>query len=384
MPIFGSTPVLQSLQFAASLVAMDLKKGDTIAIWGANHSEWMITLYACIQLGILLDRICNFQLHCKAIVLMRSPSDLLDKACECFAELKGTPAEQFKSDSCPHLQFVINCGNSKGNIFWKRGVYSYDDFMTLGNETDISKVEEICKSLDIDDPLCMYFTSGSTGIPKPAVHSHHSILNNAMTGGFRSDVNVLDCDWESLRLMQVATFAAVNSWLGTYLPIVRGSTSIVLFPTFNAQIMAEALQNERVTCGPTLIHHVHDLVNLPNIDSYDFSNFKQVSIGGSIIPHKLRQKMGKIAKHTTNRYGMAEILLSHCGDPLDPPEKIADAAVYPTAGLETKIVDDKGIIVPVNTVGNLLVRGYTSLKYYLNNEQKTKEIKDNNGWIHTG
>ncbi|XP_072022524.1 medium-chain acyl-CoA ligase ACSF2, mitochondrial-like [Amphiura filiformis] len=386
----------KSQKFAASLVSKGLKKGDTIAILGANHSEWIVALYASIQLGILLVplrlefphstivAIMN-KLQCKAIILTRSPDELLDRACEYFPEMKSSPAEQLKSDCCPHLQFLVLCSKSAKKLSSKTGVYSYDDFMTLGNETDISKVEEICKSLDIDDPCCIYFTSGSTGMPKPAVHSHHSILNNAMTGAFfRMGVDNFNCNWESLRYMVGVTLSGTGTVWGTYLPIARGCTTIVLYPAFNAGIMAEALQNERVSIGTVLIHQAYDLLNLPNIDSYDFSNLKLMGMGGSIIPNELRQKMKKLVQYTTNCYGMTEMLMTHVGDPVDPPDKSADAATYAIDGFETKIVDDNGIIVPVETVGEILVRGYSAFKYYLADDLQTKERKDSNGWIHTG
>ncbi|XP_072022528.1 medium-chain acyl-CoA ligase ACSF2, mitochondrial-like [Amphiura filiformis] len=326
------------------------------------------------------------KLRCKAMILTRSPPNLTEMACECFPELKNTSAEHFKSVSCPEVEFIITCCAPTLNFSSKRGIYSYDDFMTLGNATDMDNVYKVGASLDMDDPCCIYFTSGSTGMPKPTVHSHHGMLNNTVVFGlgFRTEVENFDCDWESARFMTAVTFSGHGGSLGIFIPLVRGSATIVLYPAFNAEIMAEAIQNERVTHGCAMIHQVYDLVNLPNIDTYDFSNFKLMTMGGSIIPNELRQKMNKLVQYTTNVFGMTEALILFLGHPLDPQKKQDDAAVYPTGGLETKIVDENGRIAPVGTNGELQVRGYSMFKYYMYDDVKTKAMKDNNGWIHTG
>ncbi|XP_072033895.1 medium-chain acyl-CoA ligase ACSF2, mitochondrial-like [Amphiura filiformis] len=385
----------KSQQFAAALISKGLKKGDTIAIWGANHSEWIVAYYACMQLGVLLVpmrlefpsstvvALMN-KLHCKAMILTRSPSNLVESAYECFPEFKNTSADHFKSASCPDVEFIITCCAPTLNFPSKRGVYSYDEFMTLGNETDMDNVIEVGMSLDMDDPCCMYFTSGSTGMPKPTVHSHHAMLNNTVVFGFgfRAEVENFDCDWDSGRFMAGITFS--GGLFGVFLPLIRGCTTIVLYPIFDAEIMAEAIQNERVTHGIAMIHQIHDLVNLPNIETYDFSHFKLMCIGGSIIPYELLQKMNKLVQYTTINFGMTESMILFLGHPLDPQDKLDDAALYPVGGLETKIVDENGRIAPVGTVGELHVRGYSMFKYYMYDDVKTKEIKDHNGWIHSG
>ena len=52
--------------------------------------------------------------------------------------------------------------------------------------------------------------------------------------------------------------------------------------------------------------------------------------------------------------------------------------------IQVKIVDNDGQIVPVHTMGELHFRGYSVFMYYWGDEEKTKQAKDNNGWLHTG
>ncbi len=52
--------------------------------------------------------------------------------------------------------------------------------------------------------------------------------------------------------------------------------------------------------------------------------------------------------------------------------------------MQVKVVDNDGQIVPLNTMGELHFRGYSVFMYYWGDEEKTKQAKDNNGWLHTG
>ena len=62
----------------------------------------------------------------------------------------------------------------------------------------------------------------------------------------------------------------------------------------------------------------------------------------------------------------------------------ATSAILFHIHLQMKIVNDKGCVVPVNTQGELHIRAYSMMLYYLEDEEKTKEFRDRNGWAHTG
>ncbi|XP_072044801.1 medium-chain acyl-CoA ligase ACSF2, mitochondrial-like [Amphiura filiformis] len=148
--------------------------------------------------------------------------------------------------------------------------------------------------------------------------------------------------------------------------------------------MAKAIQDERITMGFFNIHHIHDILTVRNLSDYDFSSFDILFIGGSIIPFEMRQNLKKICKNVVLTFGMTETFETHLSQPNDPEEKQNASAMYPIGGVETKIVDDSGRIVPVNTNGELHIRTFSAFQYYVGEKEKTKEMKDENGWIHTG
>ncbi|XP_072022522.1 medium-chain acyl-CoA ligase ACSF2, mitochondrial-like [Amphiura filiformis] len=418
----------QSQQFASSLIAKGYKKGDTIAIWGASHSEWLVTLFATMQVGIMLlplrlqfpepTVIALLKKHkCKGLILTRSPSIILKRVYQIFPELKDTSDNGFHCECFPDIEFIIISGTVSEQIPRRKCVYSYDEFMMLGSKADLDNVNKICMSLDMDEPCSVAFTSGSSGMPKATVMSSHALLNGVANIGFgredesllydlgssgmpkatvmsshallngvanigfgREDESLL-YDLKSARFGDAFSFVAFS--FGMYAPLALGLTSVV-FPKFNAETMAKAIQDERVTMAVFHIHHVHDLLNVPNLRDYDFSSLDILTIGGSVIPFEMRQNVKKICKNVVLSFGMTETFETLISHPIDPVEKQNAAAMYPIGGVEAKNVDDCGCIVPVNTNGELHIRTFSAFQYYMGDEEKTREMKDNNGWIHTG
>ncbi|XP_072028174.1 medium-chain acyl-CoA ligase ACSF2, mitochondrial-like [Amphiura filiformis] len=114
----------ESQQFARGLLKLGLKKGDTLGIWGGNHYEWLLAYLASFQIGVItvhmrMDFPLSVQpkiiqkLGIKVIVLMRSPSDLCDKACQVIPELAVNSAENLNCQGTPTLRYVINAETTK-------------------------------------------------------------------------------------------------------------------------------------------------------------------------------------------------------------------------------------------------------------------------------
>ncbi|XP_072041310.1 medium-chain acyl-CoA ligase ACSF2, mitochondrial-like [Amphiura filiformis] len=387
-----------SQRFAASLLSRGMKKGDRIALWGFNHSEWLTAFYACTQLGILVVPLrselplhtVSFifkELKCKVILLTRSPANLVERIFTLMPELHDNDdrrTDQQFSRLFPDLKFIIYGDGLSFEHVQNRSIYKLDTFLELADKSDIDKVTAACMSIDMDDPALTYFTSGSTGSPKAVVLSHHALLNNTATSGaYRAGMEGFQDNWDSVRFGITMTFSSSGSFIGTFLPLVRGCTSVILYPDFTVEAMAKALQDERVTEGAFCINHMAQLINIPDFNMYDFSNLRIVNSTGSVIPRKLRQRVEQIAKRN-GTYGMTETLEVMLSHPLDPQDAKNEDCVYPVGGTEVKIVNDEGRVVPVNAQGELLVRSYSLLLYYLGEPEKTREFKDDNGWAHTG
>ncbi|XP_072028252.1 medium-chain acyl-CoA ligase ACSF2, mitochondrial-like [Amphiura filiformis] len=216
----------ESRQFARGLLKLGLKKGDTLGIWGGNHYEWLLAYLASFQIGVItvgsewewgefvevvhmrMDFPLSIQqntikkLGIKVIVLMRSPADLCDKACQVIPELAVNSAENLNCQGTPSLRYVINAGKKCS------GAYSLVDFMELGKAVDESDFLKACDLVDFDDPLAVFFTSIS-------------------------------------RFALTMSFGGVTAQDGVFIPIIYTATTIIPGPTFDAQILASAIHDEK-------------------------------------------------------------------------------------------------------------------------------------------
>ncbi|XP_072041160.1 medium-chain acyl-CoA ligase ACSF2, mitochondrial-like [Amphiura filiformis] len=392
---------VESQQLAASFLSLGLNTGDRLGVWGGNHYEWLVTYVACMQLGIILIHIrLDFtgtmqtkllqKTGCKALVLTRSPDNVYDSVCEIIPELRSCKADKLKCESLPELLFVAIGGEQHRG---KRGVYNLDDLIHQGRSSAYKdKVTKICDRIDFDAPAAINFTSGSTGTPKAVTHSSHSILDFVHENGniYRGNVQGYVQTWET-KYALIMHMSGISGQVGAVIPIANGNTVVVVGPNYDKDLMAMAFHEEKVTNSVMLIHHMYDLLHLPYLDSLDFSHNQlskyprtQIVSGGTIIPPSLREKSKKICNMSLMVYGLTEmigVLLHH---PMDDPKRIQSGDYLCIGGCEAKIVNEKGEIVPVNTAGEIHFRGYGIFLYYWGDEEKTKQAKDDNGWLHTG
>ncbi|XP_072026064.1 medium-chain acyl-CoA ligase ACSF2, mitochondrial-like [Amphiura filiformis] len=295
----------ESQSLAASFLSLGLNTGDRIGVWGGNHFEWLVTYCACMQLGIVLVHIrMDFPLTtqkellkkigCKALVLTRTPESVYDSVCEIIPELRSCEPDKLKCEALPDMKFVVIGGQKhKG----KSGTLHLDDLILQGSTSNNrNNVAEICLKINMDAPQIIIFTSGSTGFPKAVTHPSHSLLN-FMHGDshYRGDVADYKQPWET-KFALIMNLAGVGAQMGALLPLARGCTTVVVSPAYDKDVLAKALHDEKCTDSFMLIHHVNDLLELPYLNTLDFSSMQIIIAGGSIISGALREEPTQLPK----------------------------------------------------------------------------------------
>uniref|UniRef100_A0A6Q2YH74 Medium-chain acyl-CoA ligase ACSF2, mitochondrial n=1 Tax=Esox lucius TaxID=8010 RepID=A0A6Q2YH74_ESOLU len=179
-------------QAAAGLLAMGLKRGERLGVWGPNTYEWVLFQYATAKAGIILVSVNPaYQLkelelalrkvRCNAVVCptqfkTQKYCDVLRQICP---EIDTATPGSVKSARLPDLRMVIVTDSRQP------GMFHLEDVMQAGSSQHMRQLEELQKRLSFDDPVNIQFTSGTTGIPKGATLSHHNIVNNAYFIGMR-------------------------------------------------------------------------------------------------------------------------------------------------------------------------------------------------------
>uniref|UniRef100_A0A8B9L3E5 Medium-chain acyl-CoA ligase ACSF2, mitochondrial n=1 Tax=Astyanax mexicanus TaxID=7994 RepID=A0A8B9L3E5_ASTMX len=381
-------------QAAAGLVALGLKKGDRLGMWGPNTYEWVVIQYATAKAGIIMVSVNPaYQLQeleyalrkvqCKAIVC---PTQFkTQKYCDMLRQLcpgmdTASPGG-IKSSRLPDLSTVILTDSKQP------GTFSWTDLMEAGSSDHFNQLQDIQKTLSFDDPINIQFTSGTTGSPKGAALSHHNIVNNAyFIGLFLTEPSSLQ---KNVRVcVPVPFYHCFGSVGGGIVMGLHGITMVFPSTGYDGRANLEAMQNEKCTFvygTPTMYI---DMLGQPDLAKFDISSVQTGIVAGSPCPPEVMRKVIKVMgiKELTIGYGTTENSpVTFCGFPVDNLERKTETVGCIVPHTEAKVVNPTtGFTVPLGTQGELLIRGYCVMLEYWQDEAKTRECFTKDRWYKTG
>jgi fatty-acyl-CoA synthase len=374
---------------AAGLLAIGLKPGDRVGIWSPNRSEWVVTQFATAQIGIVLVninpayRIAELEyalnkVRIKVLILAEKfkTSDYVEMVRSLAPELENSEPGRLYSQRLPHLRWVIQTGNSR-----LHGMQNFSDLLKYGGPAQKARLGEIARSLQPDDAINVQFTSGTTGSPKGATLSHHNIINNAWCVA-----QAMKLTHQDRLCVPVPLYHCFGMVLSVLACVSVGASMVFPGEAFEPAATLKAVSEERCTAlhgVPTMF--IAELA-LPNFSEYDLSSLRTGIMAGAPCPIETMKRVVKDMNmhEVTIAYGMTETSpVSFQSSTDDPLEKRVSTVGRVMPHLEVKIVDDQGQIVPVGTKGELCTRGYSVMKGYWEDPDKTAEsIRD--GWMLTG
>lgn len=358
-------------QVARGLVAIGVAKGDRVGIWSPNVAEWVICQYATAQMGAILVNINPaYRTSELSYVLNQSQVSVLIAA-ESFTKSDYRAMIDEVADEVPTSK-VIYLGT--------------DDWMRLieaGREVTDDTMSARRAELRPDDAINIQYTSGTTGFPKGATLSHRNILNN---GYFIGEA----CGYthEDRVCIPVPFYHCFGMVLGNLACTTHGAAIVIPAAGFDPAATLRSVEAERCTSlygVPTMF--IAELAE-PDLDTYDFSSLRTGIMAGSPCPIEvMKQVVDRMnMNEVTIAYGMTETspvsTQTSAADTLD--KRVSTVGrVHPH--VEIKIVDpETGDTVERGVGGEFMTRGYSVMLGYWNDEQRTAEAIDADGWMHTG
>ena len=380
----------QAEKLALAFLTMGLAPGDRIGIWAPNCIEWTLTQFASAKAGLILVNInpayrlaeLEFALNtvgCKALVLMEKfkTSDYVGMIKTLAPEIQNCMPGKLISKKLPKLENLVVIGQADS-----KGFIEFEKLKHYGSEKDKKKLHEIQKHLSPDDPINIQFTSGTTGSPKGATLSHFNILNNGYFVG--EAIKLTPKDRVSIPVPLYHCFGMVMGNLGC---ITHGATMIYPDFGFDPQATLKAIEEEKCTAlygVPTMF--VAELA-CAQFSDFNLESLRTGIMAGALCPEDIMTKVinKMYMSQVTIAYGMTEtspVSFQSAIDDNFQKRTTTIGRVHPH--VQVKIVNEQGRIVPCGQQGELLTRGYSVMKGYWGDEDKTAESIDQNGWMHTG
>ena len=352
-------------RLARALRRRGLERGDRVAILLGNCAEYFEVYFGCARAGLIAVPL-NYRLT-------------VDEMTQILRQAE------------PRMM-VMGVGDDEKSRILEGRITSLRDRSVVGASNadgyeatlNGASAEPLAPEASDSDPFAIFFTSGTTGLPKGAMVAHRNLEANAFNqfvadGSRADDVNLVGTPIYHMG----AVFMAV-----TYMML--GCTQVIL-PQFSAASWLRALERHRASVALLVPTMINALLNEPSLAAHDLSSLRLIFYGGGPMPQAvLERALGAFRCGFTQGYGLTETLeatflvtVDHVLNGTEAQRRRLSSAGREAVGADVRIVDEAGRDVGVNVVGEILVRSRSVIRGYWRQPELTAEALRGD-WFCTG
>lgn len=351
--------------FARFLEFSGIRSKDKVAMIVGNSEEFIVSLFAITKIGAVAVPINTFLKHEEFEYIVNDSGAKMLISSSSFAKETKDLIDTTKIEKIVWTEQYDALDENN---------YSFTE-ITLSNEVH----EQIGNPPKLDDLACIVYTSGTTGKPKGAMLSFRNILSNSVGAQEAFRINDKDRFIVFLPMFHSFTLSVM-----VILPIFASASIVIVKSIFPfANVLKQALL-KRVTIFlgvPTLYNSLLK-AKIP----WYFMMFNKIRIfisGSAPLSEQVLKDFSVKFKNAvlTEGYGLSECSPAVAVNRLDKQKPLSVG--IPLPGYEVKIVDEEMSEVPVDVVGEIIVKGDCVMQGYLNRPEATEETILN-GWLLTG
>ena len=346
---------------SAALQEQGVQPGDRVAFLLPNCLEIVLCYYACFEIGaIAVPLNVRFSAELLQYAINHSGARVLISEPNVYSQIAKIRSSLPEVKQCyltsRHLEF--------------EGVRPFAELLAT---TSPLKVE----TSSANRPAAIYYTSGTTGLPKAVIHTHASLARATQN---QIDQIVITSADTTLILFPICYLIGFGSQI---LPFHKTGAACVLLPQFEPQAALAAIEKYKPTKTYGFPKSYHELINCPDAGVYNVKSLNFCFSAGEAIAVAIQRRFKQIfGVEITEGCGMTELQIYS----MNPPyaQKKIGSIGKPIAGMELSLVDESGrsISTPRQT-GEMIVRGGSMTAGYWRDAALTSQtIKD--GWFHTG
>ncbi|MBV6756244.1 AMP-binding protein [Rhodococcus opacus] len=351
----------EAVRVAAALQGLGVGPGDAVAVQLPNWFECAVAYEAVLLSGAVLV----------PIVHIYGPTEVSFILAQSEAKVLIMP-EQIRSTvytdripalaEVPTLEHVVVVGDGA-----PRGAIAWND---LPRDAEYTKPD-----LAADDVCILVYTSGTTSAPKGVQHSHNSLLAEQRTAP-----QLLSAAVDAVHLVSFPPghIAGVGSMLR---PLLHG-TRAVFMENWDPAAAVALIARYGVTSTVGTPFHLTGILDLA--DTADkLATLSEFMVGAATVPDELGRRADAAGITTFRCYGSTEQPTISVGSVNDPAAARIHTDGAPLPGVEVRILDETGAMVPTGTDGEIVTRGPDQFIGYRDSSLDRAAFTDD-GWMRTG
>lgn len=360
-------------RIARAFMASGVRKGDRVMIWAPNSWKWFAAALGLVSTGaVLIPCSTRFRgievaelIRRSGATMMLSAGDFLGRY---YPSMLGAEARE------PLRDIVVFDGARDPETGW-------EEFLARAETVGEDELDARVASVGPDDLCDMLFTSGTTGHPKGVMYGHRQALRAIDAWATRVGIRRGD------RILVIPPFFhAFGYRSGAIVSLMRGG---VLLPhlTYDADEILRRVERDRISVIPGPPAIFHGMLQHPALARFDTGSLRLGITGGSVVPATLIRRMRSDLGFAgvVNGYGLTE-----CGGygtmcrADDDAEVIANTCGKPFPETQVRIRGPEGAFLPDGEAGEVVIRGYITMRGYFMDEEATARTIDADGWLRTG
>ena len=342
------------------LRSLGVGKGDRVAVYASNCVEYLDLFWAAPKIGAILQNL-NWRLtvhELTGIVAGGAPTVLI------YSADWSAQVEELKPSFTTIRHVVAITAPKTGER----------PFCERENMDD--RLAEI-PELVLDDPWGIYYTGGTTGLPKGAVLTHGNVTWNSV-----NTITSWGVSGQHKAPIQLPFFhiGGPNIFM---VPLVHAGGTSILCSGFDPDDTFDLVEKSGITHYVGVPTMFQMLQEHPRWESADFSKLEMVASGGAPCPLPIMEKFWQRGVDFKMGYGLTEASGNNFWLPPERVREKVGSVGYPNFHIDMKVVRKDGSRCETGEEGELLIRGpHVAAGYWRNPEATAETIRD--GWLHTG
>ncbi len=370
---------------AATLVRLGVQAGDRVILNMQNSPQWVIAHFAILRADAVVvpvnpmnraDELGHYILDPDAKVAIVA-ADLAHELAEANARLG--PGNRLTSVIVSHYADTFDEPRTSMPEAWRAwlgarhvmplfegaDVVAWADALA-GGASEAGQLPPPARGPN--DLAVLPYTSGTTGLPKGCMHTHASIMHNA----------VATCYWgnstcENVVLSVVPMFHITGMVSVMHASIFGGSTLVVM-PRWERELAGRLISRWRVTHWTNIPTMVIDLMASPNFESFDLSSLVYIGGGGAAMPQAVAERLWQqYGLRFAEGYGLTETAAPSHSNPPDATKQ--QCLGVPFIGVDARVVDPVTLDdLPQSEQGEIVMSGPQNFQGYWKQAEATAKV----------